>query len=120
MGRALGVVVMGHRRAEDRHHAVTDVFVDGPPCSSRMPSTRSKKRPSSACRSSASSSPRKARVAGQIGEQDGDLTALAGGDSSRGGGLWYVGWRCIGAMVSGSRDRLEQLFSRAEWDAELS
>src|SRR5690606_37517828 len=120
MGRALGVVVMGHGRAEDRHHAVTDVFVNGPAMLFEDAVDALEEAAEQRVQVLGIEFARKARVTRQISKQDGDLTALTGGSSSRRGRLRYVGWRCIGAMVSGSRDRLEQLLSRAEWDAELS
>ena len=76
--RALHVVAMRDGRAEHRHHRVADVLVDAAPgaLDDRVGELEeARQQPMRILRVEA---PRKARVAGKVGEEDRDLAPLAG------------------------------------------
>ena len=76
--RALGVVLVRDRRAEDRHHVVADVLVDGAAVALDLLAEPHQHAVDSALTASGSMRSATGGVAGQVGEQDGDLAALLG------------------------------------------
>ncbi len=76
--RALGVVLVSHRCAEDRHHVVADVLVDRAPEARHLASEAHQGPVDERLHRLRVHALRERRVAGQVGEQHRDLASLLG------------------------------------------
>ena len=78
--RPLGIVLVGHRRAEDGHDVVADVLVDGAAVALDLPAEAHERTVHERLHRLRVHPLGEGRVAGQVGEQDRDLAALLGWD----------------------------------------
>ena len=76
--RPLGVVLVRDRGAEDRHHVVADVLVDGAAVALHLLPEPAQAAVDQALDRLGVHALRDGRVAGEVGEQDGDLAPLLG------------------------------------------
>ena len=103
--RALGVVLVGHRRAEQGHDVVADVLVDGAAVALDLLAQAPQEALDHRLEGLGVEALGHRGVAGEVGEEDGDLAALLGGAAGRRGG--WGGRRGRGAGQRGSAGHAE-------------
>ena len=112
----LCVVAMGDRCAEHRHHRIADVLVDHAAVALHHGVDRAEVAVQERVNLLRVALLGQSREAAEIGEEDGDLAALAGRLRGRDLGRRLGSGR---SAVAEGRDRLEQLLARAQRQAEV-